>query len=112
MNRKIQIVTGLLIIVALLALQAPKITATPSQEDAQVYTIGEVLPYTGDLGEYGKGFKEGIDLAVEQTPTQNRGRDGYQEDQTLADHKRAIAPTNRRWHTLTSGSRSHVSCGR
>jgi ABC-type branched-subunit amino acid transport system substrate-binding protein len=68
MNRKFHVVVGLLIILALLTLQAPRIST--AQEKAVEYTLGVVLPYTGDLGEYGKGFKEGIDLAVEQMNAQ------------------------------------------
>jgi branched-chain amino acid transport system substrate-binding protein len=68
MNRKFHVAIGLLIILALLALQAPRIST--AQEKAAEYALGVVLPYTGDLGEYGKGFKEGIDLAVEQMNAQ------------------------------------------
>lgn len=41
-------------------------TTAPSPEEAQEVVIGVALPFTGPLGEFGKGFKEGIDLAVEQ----------------------------------------------
>src|SRR5258706_4956656 len=69
--RRIHIGFGLMIIVALVAMQAAATQAAPlTQEPAQEYTLGVVLPYTGDLGEYGKGFKEGIDLAVDQTNAQ------------------------------------------
>jgi branched-chain amino acid transport system substrate-binding protein len=46
---------------------APASTTAPG---AVEYTLGEVLPYTGDLGKYGLGFKEGVDLAVEQMNAQ------------------------------------------
>lgn len=68
MNRKFHVAIGFLIILALLTLQAPRIST--AQEKAAEYALGVVLPYTGDLGEYGKGFKEGIDLAVEQMNAQ------------------------------------------
>jgi branched-chain amino acid transport system substrate-binding protein len=68
MFRKIQIGIGLLLVVALLAWQAPRLTT--SAQSAEEYTLGVVMPYTGALGEYGKGFKEGIDLAVEQMNAQ------------------------------------------
>src|SRR5258708_30816029 len=64
MFRKLQIGIGVLLIIALLAWQAPRLTT--SAQSAEEYTLGVVMPYTGALGEYGKGFKEGIALAVEQ----------------------------------------------
>jgi branched-chain amino acid transport system substrate-binding protein len=43
---------------------------------SQEYVLGVALPFTGSLGEYGKGFLEGIQLAVEQVNAQlaNAGR--------------------------------------
>ena len=35
-------------------------------EAEQEYVLGVVLPFTGPLGTYGTGFREGIELAVEQ----------------------------------------------
>ncbi len=51
-------------------------TVTPAPAGTQEYIIGVALPFTGSLGEYGKGFLEGIQLAVEQMNTQlsNAGR--------------------------------------
>lgn len=36
------------------------------QETAQEYVLGVVLPFTGSLGSFGVGFREGIELAIEQ----------------------------------------------
>src|ERR1044072_4072084 len=52
------------------------------------------------------------DLAVEQAPSNDGGRCCNQKNQSQTDHEETIAPALRRWHTLSSGSRSHVSCGR
>jgi hypothetical protein len=52
------------------------------------------------------------DLAVEQTPSHDGGHCYSEKNQSQTDHEEAIAPARRRWHTLSSGSRSHVSCGR
>ncbi|MCA9837366.1 MAG: hypothetical protein KC422_10625, partial [Trueperaceae bacterium] len=30
------------------------------------YTLGVVLPFTGSLGSFGVGFRNGVELAVEQ----------------------------------------------
>ncbi len=51
-------------------------TGTPAAAGAQQYVLGVALPFTGSLGEYGKGFLEGIQLAVEQVNAQlaNAGR--------------------------------------
>lgn len=68
MKRIIHISIGLLLIAALVIWQTPPITAR--QAAAEEITLGVVLPFTGSLGEFGKGFKEGIDLAVEQMNAQ------------------------------------------
>ena len=47
---------------AVLAATAAPAAAAESDE----VVVGVALPFTGSLGEFGKGFKEGIDLAVEQ----------------------------------------------
>ena len=54
----------------------------------------------------------GSELAVEQAPSHDGGKRYSEKNQSQTDHEEAIAPTRRRWHTLSSGSRSHVSCGR
>ena len=43
-------------------------TSTTGVADAgvQEYTLGVVLPFTGPLGSFGLGFRDGIELAVEQ----------------------------------------------
>lgn len=47
--------------------QQPAAAGTGAQaEAAQEYVLGVVLPFTGPLGSYGTGFREGIELAVEQ----------------------------------------------
>ncbi len=83
MRSRFQFVAGLVIIAAIL-FQASRTTANQQiQPDAassvlqatqaagaEVYPLGVVLPFTGDLGEYGKGFNEGIQLAVEQMNAQ------------------------------------------
>jgi branched-chain amino acid transport system substrate-binding protein len=70
MKHKLHIGILALVVLALMAWQAPRITASPASQAAQEITLGVVLPFTGSLGEFGKGFKEGIDLAVEQMNAQ------------------------------------------
>src|SRR5215813_14356591 len=75
MKRKLHFTIGFLLLVVLVAWQAQSITINPQVKLAQAagaeeWTLGVVLPFTGSLGEYGKGFKEGIDLAVEQVNAQ------------------------------------------
>src|SRR5258706_9906341 len=75
MKRKLEVAVGLLLLVVMVAWQAQSATLTPQVKSAQAaaaeeWVLGVALPFTGDLGEYGKGFKEGIDLAVEQTNAQ------------------------------------------
>ncbi|HVO43805.1 MAG TPA: penicillin-binding protein activator [Aggregatilineales bacterium] len=86
MKLRIQFVLGLLVIAAVLMFQTSRtaanleIQSAPVRDGsalqatqaagAEVYTLGVVLPFTGDLGEYGKGFNEGIQLAVEQMNAQ------------------------------------------
>jgi ABC-type branched-subunit amino acid transport system substrate-binding protein len=41
-------------------------TATAAQAESQEYVLGVVLPFTGALGSFGTGFRNGIELAVEQ----------------------------------------------
>jgi len=49
------------------ATAAPEATAAPAPAaESDEVVVGVALPFTGSLGEFGKGFKEGIDLAVEQ----------------------------------------------
>src|SRR5258708_6768777 len=48
---------------------APQAQPTVAPSSAE-YTLGVVLPFTGDLGQYGLGFKEGVELAVEQMNAQ------------------------------------------
>jgi len=48
---------------------APNLTVAHAQA-AQEYVLGEVMPFTGDLGKYGKDFDQGIQLAVEQMNAQ------------------------------------------
>lgn len=50
------------------ATTAPAATSTPAPGAAapQEITIGVVLPFTGSLGQFGIGFREGVELAVEQ----------------------------------------------
>jgi branched-chain amino acid transport system substrate-binding protein len=38
----------------------------PAAAESDEIVVGVALPFTGALGEFGKGFKDGIDLAVEQ----------------------------------------------
>lgn len=40
--------------------------APSAAQQAQEYVLGVVLPFTGSLGTYGTGFREGIELAIEQ----------------------------------------------
>jgi branched-chain amino acid transport system substrate-binding protein len=68
MKPMIRIGIGLFLIVALVIWQVPPIMA--GQAAAQEITLGVVLPFTGSLGEFGKGFLEGIELAVEQMNAQ------------------------------------------
>lgn len=49
------------------ATSAVQATAAPASAE---YTLGVVMPLTGDLGSFGLGFKEGIELAVEQMNAQ------------------------------------------
>jgi branched-chain amino acid transport system substrate-binding protein len=42
----------------------------PSASGAQEITLGVVLPFTGSLGQFGVGFREGVELAVEQMNNQ------------------------------------------
>ncbi|HZQ05253.1 MAG TPA: penicillin-binding protein activator [Anaerolineae bacterium] len=51
--------------------QATSVPVTPSAGAAapQEITIGVVLPFTGSLGQFGIGFREGVELAVEQMNT-------------------------------------------
>lgn len=56
---------------------APTSAAAPADSTAaQEITIGVVLPFTGSLGQFGIGFREGVELAVEQMNAQlkNAGR--------------------------------------
>ncbi len=97
MRRTFQLCLGVLLVFALTACQAQTITVTKEVEvtrqvevtrevvvtasgggvpaatpapESQEYALGVVLPFTGDLGEFGKGFGEGIELAVEQMNAQ------------------------------------------
>jgi len=63
MNRRLHI--GLVWLIVL-TLVIPTLSGAPVKAAGEEYTLGVVLPFTGSLGEFGKGFKEGIDLAVEQ----------------------------------------------
>ena len=45
---------------------APAAAAPAAVAEAEEITVGVALPFTGSLGEFGKGFKDGIELAVEQ----------------------------------------------
>jgi len=75
MKRRLGIAIGTLALIAVVFVQLPlltfasKITAVGAAQ-AQTYVLGEVMPFTGDLGQYGKGFDEGIQLAVEQMNAQ------------------------------------------
>ncbi len=104
MKTKIVIILGCVIVLALAACQTPpgavvvttQTTAPPAATSApaatapaatnaaapessapQEITIGVVLPFTGSLGQFGIGFREGVELAVEQMNAQlkNAGRD-------------------------------------
>jgi branched-chain amino acid transport system substrate-binding protein len=66
MKRLFRIAIGLLLVVVLVSISAPRVIA----QEVEEITLGVVLPFTGSLGEFGKGFKEGIDLAVEQMNAQ------------------------------------------
>lgn len=75
MKRKMHVTVGLLLLIVLVTWQAGSLGLTSQLKPAQAagaeeWTLGVVLPFTGDLGEFGKGFKEGIDLAVEQMNAQ------------------------------------------
>jgi branched-chain amino acid transport system substrate-binding protein len=52
------------------AAAAPTAAPTAAAPSSQEITLGVVLPFTGDLGSYGLGFKEGVELAVEQMNAQ------------------------------------------
>src|SRR5579859_7184132 len=75
MKRKLGLAIGSFALIALVFLQLPvlgfasKLTVAHAQA-AEQYVLGEVMPFTGDLGQYGKGFNEGIQLAVEQMNAQ------------------------------------------
>ena len=87
MRRTFQLCLGVLLVFALTACQAQTITVTKEVEvtrqvevtrevvvtasgggvpaatpapESQEYALGVVLPFTGDLGEFGKGFGEGL----------------------------------------------------
>jgi branched-chain amino acid transport system substrate-binding protein len=47
-----------------------EVVATAESEEAQEYVLGIVLPFTGSLGSFGVGFRNGIELAVEQMNAQ------------------------------------------
>ncbi len=75
MKRRLWIAIGSLALIAVVFLQMPMLTFAPKitvarAAAAEEYVLGEVMPFTGDLGEYGKGFNEGIQLAVEQMNAQ------------------------------------------
>src|SRR5258708_3271908 len=75
MKRRYQDGMDGLILRSLVIWQVPAILTSPQAnvvlaQGPQEYTLGVVMPYTGDVGEYGKGLKEGIDLAVEQMNAQ------------------------------------------
>lgn len=74
MKRQLHIAIGLLLLIVMVTWQIQAIPFGPQVKSVQAagdeWTLGVVLPYTGSLGEYGKGFKEGIDLAVEQMNAQ------------------------------------------
>ncbi len=42
----------------------------PSEPEQKEYVLGVVLPFTGPLGSFGVGFRDGIELAVEQMNAQ------------------------------------------
>lgn len=55
------------------AADAPTAAAAPAAgapAGKQEYTLGVVLPFTGSLGKFGVGFREGVELAVEQMNAQ------------------------------------------
>ena len=55
------------------AADAPTAAAAPAASapaGKQEYTLGVVLPFTGSLGKFGVGFREGVELAVEQMNAQ------------------------------------------
>src|SRR5512143_3762404 len=75
MKRIMHVTVGLLLLIVLVTWQAGSLGLTSQLSPAQAagaeeWTLGVALPFTGDLGEFGKGFKEGIDLAVEQMNAQ------------------------------------------
>jgi len=75
MKHRLWIAIGSLALIAVVFLQMPMLTFAPKitvahAAAAEEYVLGEVMPFTGDLGEYGKGFNEGIQLAVEQMNAQ------------------------------------------
>lgn len=66
--KRFGVVLTILLIAAVLLLGVAQPAARAQQ--AEEWTLGVVLPFTGSLGEFGKGFLEGIDLAVEQVNAQ------------------------------------------
>lgn len=74
MKRRLWMAIGSLALIAVVFVQMPMLTLAPHSvahaAAAEEYVLGEVMPFTGDLGEYGKGFNEGIQLAVEQMNAQ------------------------------------------
>lgn len=82
MKKKLLAMLGLVFIVALAlgatasaqpvpvtqVVAAPLAQATPAP--AEEITLGVVLPFTGALGQFGTGFREGVELAVEQMNAQ------------------------------------------
>ena len=51
------------------ATEAPAPTAVPAPTETE-YVLGIVLPFTGSLGSFGIGFRNGIELAIEQMNAQ------------------------------------------
>jgi ABC-type branched-subunit amino acid transport system substrate-binding protein len=49
---------------------APAAAPAASTAAKQEFTLGVVMPFTGSLGTFGTGFREGIELAVEQMNAQ------------------------------------------
>ena len=47
-------------------LQSPPGVQTGDEAEEEEYVLGVVLPFTGSLGSFGVGFREGIELAIEQ----------------------------------------------
>jgi ABC-type branched-subunit amino acid transport system substrate-binding protein len=46
--------------------EVEKVVEVPAEAEEQEYVLGIVLPFTGSLGSFGTGFRNGIELAVEQ----------------------------------------------